>query len=58
MLLQLGNLIAKKIMINCKINKASIEMEFDTGRAVTLINRELFERHFSDAKLQPTTAVL
>ena len=47
-----------KIMINCKINKASIEMEVDTGSAVTLINRDLFERHFSDAKLQPTTTVL
>ena len=33
-------------------------MEVDTGSAVTLINRDLFERHYSDAKLQPTTTIL
>ena len=53
---QQGNL--SHICVNPKIEGKMIEMELDTGAAVSLISKEMYEAHFSELPLRPTQVML
>lgn len=56
MVSQQGNL--SRICVKPKIEGKQLAMELDTGAAVSLISKELYDAHFSELPLRPTQIML
>ena len=50
-------LVSQATLINLlapKINGTAVQMEIDAGSAISMINRDIYDKHFSDLKLRQT----
>ena len=49
---------ANKFTVAPRINGSAVQMEIDTGSAISLITRKIYDKHFSDMKLRHTSTLL